>query len=333
MSNETTTTTLTSKIRSEEIAAAVVPAHTPNVVATNLVNYGSLLGVGADAHQTPVDSDLGAASGGTEGTAITANTAMTMGSAIAVTPTEGALVRSTITYDAIERAHPELAGMELDGIVHELSSEQLLALILPYAQRLSLMMREKLEDDLLNLTTSASNTVGTSGVDLSASTLIAAMYQHDVQNPKTSARALLMFPNQVRELREQLLSTGGGLGGSAWSQQADASFLNDRGEGGLNGLVGSALGIPVFQAAHDLRTISGGDVVGALLSIASTEQGRDLDGPAPEIGAWGMVERGGHRYGVDGDVAERAIIVVARHVYAVAEYDDGGIVGIVSDAP
>lgn len=334
MSNETTSTTVTSRIRSEHIGAVARKAHTPKSVVTPLVNYASLAGLPTLTYQHTPEADLGPASAGTEGTEITANTELTYDSAVTFTVTEGALVRSLITIQAMERQVPGLdtGGLSPFDILNSMDYDAQLALLASYGARQLGMAAEKLEDDLLNLATSFSNTVGGgAAVDLSISDIIAAMFQHEAQNPVAPGKALVLYPHQIRELRDEAGVTNGGFGGSVWTAQGDLSFFNDRADISRRGFAGTLLGIPVYQAAHDLRTESGNAAYGALMTIPSNEAARNMDDPSPEYGAWAMVEGNQPRWFIESSAPNRGVILVLQHEFITGELDDLGGVAIVSD--
>jgi hypothetical protein len=327
MANETTSTTYSTHSLSYILGENAVPANLPNMVVSRLANEVDIDGQPSNTFQVAVHSDLGAASGGTEGTAITSNTALSYASAIQGAVVEGALVRAVVTDNAVATKFPGLAGVS--DAMQTLPFEQKLAVLQPEVDRLAGMCMEKYEDDHCNLLGGFSNTAGASGSDLSTADIFSAIYTFDTLDASNQNRALVLTPNQVDELRRDLAVTSGGLGGSLWSAQIDASIF---GAGGIpaNGLIGSFMGIPVYQYSHSLRTTAnaGADVCGALLAIGSG----DPTVAGNPVGALMAVRKGGLKVRLEQSAAERGTIVVVSMEYVAVELKDAHGVSIITDA-
>jgi hypothetical protein len=291
-----------------------------------LANEVDIEGQPSNVFQVAVHADLGAATGGTEGTAITSNTALSYASAIQGTVVEGALVRAVVTDNAVATKFPGLAGVA--EAMQTLAFEQKLAVLQPEVNRLASMCFEKFEDDHCNLLAGFSNTAGQSGVDLSAADIFSAIYTYDTLDAVNQQRALVLTPNQVDELRRDLAVTGGGLGGALWNSQVQANIF---GANGIpeNGLIGAFMGIPVYQYSHSLRTISGGNVAGALMAIGSG----DPSMAGNPVGALMTVRKGNLKVRMEQSAAERGTILVVALEYVAVELKDGHGVSILTDAP
>ena len=328
MANETTSSTYSTHSLSYILGENAVPANLPSMVVSRLANEVDIDGQPSNTFQVAVHADLGAASGGTEGTAITSNTALSYVSAIQGAVVEGALVRAVVTDNAVATKFPGLAGVS--DAMQTLPFEQKLAVLQPEVDRLAAMCMEKYEDDHCNLLGGFSNTAGNTGVDLSAADIFSAIYTFDTLDASNQNRALVLTPNQVDELRRDLAISGGGLGGSLWSSQIDASIF---GAGGIpeNGLIGSFMGIPVYQYSHSLRTLenAGADVAGALLAIGSG----DPTVAGNPVGALMAVRKGGLKVRLEQSAAERGTIVVVSMEYVAVELKDAHGVSIITDAP
>lgn len=326
MANETTSTTYSTHSLSYILGENAVPANLPSLVVSRLANEVDIEGQPSNVFQVAVHADLGAASGGTEGTAISSNTALSYASAIQGTVVEGALVRAVVTDNAVATKFPGLAGVA--EAMQTLAFEQKLAVLQPEVNRLASMCFEKFEDDHCNLLAGFSNTAGQSGVDLSAADIFSAIYTYDTLDAVNQQRAFVLTPNQVDELRRDLAVTGGGLGGALWNTQVQANIF---GANGIpeNGLIGAFMGIPVYQYSHSLRTISGGNVAGALMAIGSG----DPSMAGNPVGALLTVRKGGLKVRMEQSAAERGTILVVGLEYVAVELKDEHGVSILTDAP
>jgi len=328
MANETTSTTYSTHSLSYILGENAVPANLPSMVVSRLANEVDIDGQPSNTFQVAVHSDLGAASSGTEGTAISANTALSYASAIQGAVVEGALVRAVVTDNAVASKFPGLAGVS--DAMQTLPFEQKLAVLQPEVDRLAAMCMEKYEDDHCNLLGGFSNTAGSTGVDLSTANIFSAIYTFDTLDASNQNRALVLTPNQVDELRRDLAVTSGGLGGSLWTSQIDTSIF---GAGGIpeNGLIGSFMGIPVYQYSHSLRTLvnTNADVAGALMAIGSG----DPTQAGNPVGALMSVRKGGLKVRLEQSAAERGTIVVVSMEYVAVELKDTHGVSIITDAP
>ena len=329
MANETTSSVYSTHSLSYILGENAVPANLPSMVVSRLANEVDIDGQPSNTFQVAVHADLPAATAGTEGTAITSNTALSYASAIQGAVVEGALVRAVVTDNAVASKFPGLAGVS--DAMQTLPFEQKLAVLQPEVDRLAAMCMEKYEDDHCNLLGGFSNTAGTSGTDLSTADIFSAIYTYDTLDASNQNRALVLTPNQVDELRRDLsIASGIGIGGSLWQSQIDASVFNGAGIP-ENGLIGSFMGIPVYQYSHSLRTLvnTNADVAGALLAIGSG----DPTVAGNPVGALMAVRKGGLKVRLEQSAAERGTIVVVSMEYVAVELKDGHGVSIITDAP
>lgn len=326
MANETTSTTVATNKLSYMLPSRVMPANAASIVAIQLFNDVDIAGQPTSTLQLPVLSDLAAAAAGTEGTAISTNTELGYGSAIQGTPVEGALIMSTITDRSIEVAFPGIGGAE--GLLMRGSFEQQMAAVMPQITRMAGACLEKKETDGLALVTGLSNSVGTSGVDLTLDDIFAAIYTYDTLEGVNGDNVWLLAPNQVDELRRAIALAGGGMGGSVWTN-LDSSFISARNLP-TNGLAGGLMGRPVYQYAHSLRVLSdtAANVNGALIARGV---GHPTEGG--QIGAFGFVRNGGLKVRLQYEAKERGIVAVVSLEYAAIELKDAHGVRIRSDAP
>lgn len=324
MANETTATTYSSRILSEILSASVIPAHTPKHVVMPLCAQDSIDGEPSLTKKYPKFSDIGKASAGTEGTDLSTNTTLSMGTAISVTPTEGALIKSTVTTRAARRKYPGASG---DGLYEALRTGNM-ASVVGYlrdeATRLMLACMETAEFDCAALLGSLSTSVGTTGTVNTVANMINAIYQLEILDPWHDQRAFVLTPQQLKDLRLELGSTGGGLGGSVWTNVGDTSFFNESNDVSRNGAKGAFLGIPVYQYAKNVRTTinSGADEPGALISVSND----------PVQSTFVFCEGEPFRFDVQVDASLRAVELVAVYEYAAAEIDDSSGILITSVA-
>lgn len=325
MANETTSTTYSTRTLSYVLGEEALPPNLADIVATALCNDDDIDGAPSHVKQYAVMNDLNAATGGTEGTQITTNTALSMASAIQATVVEGALVRSVVTDRALSVKFPGFPGIEalIDG--GDLAAQR--RALQEEVNRLAQMCVEKMEADVVALVTGLSTSVGTSGVDFSVADAFTAVFTYDTLEPVTRQAAWLLCPTQVDDLRRDLAVAGGGLGGSVWFSQADASFLQTN-QLPKNGFIGTFLGRPIYQYAHSLRVLSdtNANVNGALMAIG---RGTPETG---QLGAFCITRKGGLKVRIDKSAADRGAILVVSLEFVAFEIRDSHGVRIRTDA-
>lgn len=325
MANETTSTTNATRQLSYVLGRRALPPNKADIVAAFLCNDDDIAGQPSFVKQYAVESDLAAASAGTEGTAISTNVSLGYGSAIQGTVVEGALIRATVTDRSTKVAFPGMTGVE--DVMQRGTFEQKAQLLQPQINRLSGACWEKLEADVTALVTGLSNSVGTSGVDFSVADAFTAIFTYDTLEAVTRECAWLLTSVQMDDLRRDLAIVGGGLGGGVWFQAADVEFLKAR-ELPHNGFMGTFMGRPIYQYSHSLRVLSdsSANVNGALLAIG---RGTPEDG---QLGAFGIVRSGGLIVRLEESAAERGVICVVSLEYVAIEVRDGHGVRIKTDA-
>lgn len=327
MANETTTTSWSANMLSESLAAPL-RAHTADkLVVYNLFNQDNIDGEPSLSRDYPVETDLGPAAGVAEGTDITANTEMAYGTTVTITPTEGAVDKATLNTRAIRRQMPGFPGGNVHDALRTLDLATVTGILSKVSRRQLAMVREKLEDDCANLLGTLTNTVGSTGVDLSIADLIGAQYLLRTLNPHHEDWAYVLTPNQLKEAQ---LAFGGASGTAAavWFQQGDTSFFNHMPDASRNGYKGTIMGIPMYVYTHDLRTLvnTSADVAGGLICVGKGT-------PDDQPGAFAYVEGDPMRFDLDRDGSFRQTELIAIQEYAVGLIDDNQGVGIFTDAP
>jgi hypothetical protein len=287
MASETTSSTYASQFLANLVGEIVMGANRPKLVVSGLVNEDDINGQQANVIKYPLYADLTKASAGTEGTEITANTALSMGTAVSVTVIENALIRSLVTDRAVELAY----GMaSVEQLMQEGSLAQKTAIFGPELERLGFACLETGETDLTALLASATGSVGTTTTPLTVTNLLTAQHTLKVQEPVNENWAYVLTPKQMHQAKLEVGVTGGGLGGAVWSGAADASFFNHNPDMPRNGFRGSFMGIPIYeQSTSTVATANGAaDGVGALMCVGSGKPG-----PASSTGFLGQTRRGG----------------------------------------
>lgn len=335
MANETTRTSQTALVATERLMVGAIEANLPSYPVHRLLAWDSIDGFGADKKNYPVESDLGAASGGTEGTDLTANTEIGMGATKSVTTSEGVAIKSVITEKLVRK---RAGGLGYSTVMQLFASEDMAALervLAPEVRRMTAMALQKIEADCIAVLDDPSNSVGTSGSDISMLNLMQAIYQGDVQQMHlpASERGFILTPNQIHELNVEALSTGGGVGGALWSTgAADYDIFNaPAGSFVTDGLRGSFAGYRVYQYDHELRgTANGGaDVVGFFGCLGSADRSPDSYGGKVPYGVLLWDQPLAFRFQYNASL--RAMEIVPTAEYAASELVDNNGVKIVTD--
>jgi hypothetical protein len=252
MANEYTPTVNASAQLAAAVSSVFAPPNKADIVLAPLCMSVDATGFPSLVVKIPQPTDMTAASAATYGTALSSNDALGFDTAASMTIVEAAATRGIILDTSVSIQLPGMGSV--DQLMQEGSLQQKVAILGPELNRLMGANLEKFEADHCALTTSPSNSVGTSGVALSVADLFSARYTYDTLEPITRERALFLWPVQVRDLITDLATNGGGLGGSVWTQ-LDVSVIQQA-QLPVNGYQGSFLGIPVYQGSHSLRTLS-----------------------------------------------------------------------------
>lgn len=267
MANEYTPTVNASAQLAAAVSAQFAPPNKASLVLMNLVNSIDASGLPSLTVKIPNPSDMTAATSATYGTALATNASLGFDTASSISITEGAAQRGIVLDTSVS---VQLPGMgSVDEVMQTGSLAQKVAILGPEINRLVAACLEKFEADHCALTTSPSNSVGTTGTALTIDTILSAFYTFDTLEPINPNAGLFLWPVQLRDLTRDALSTGGGLGGTIWNQ-ADASFVQG-GQFPANGFKGSILRRPVYQGSHSLRTLinTNADVAGMMFAIGS----------------------------------------------------------------
>lgn len=323
-----TTTVFDSQILTEALGAFALPSASPKVVLANHINSESIDGMATKTKQYAVDADIGAAAAVAEGSAIS-NTTPTKGTAVTISPAENAAIRFDFTDQALRRKMPGLTAQQVLAVIESGDVIRFAQMAGPEASRMVKAGQEKVEDDVANLITSGTNTVGSTGVDLLFSVALDAIYTQKTLEADNEDLIFGFTPNQLRELRADLAGTNGAA--SVFNSQADLAMFNVREDVNKNGFAATLLGVPVYEYSHSLRTTlnAGADVGGVLMCRG--EGAPDTAGA--KVGALALVEGAPPLWRLDYTANTRTAELIYTLDYAVGMIDDNRWTIIVSDAP
>lgn len=265
MANEYTPTVNATAQLAAAVSSAFAPPNKADIVLSPLCSSIDASGFPSLVIKIPNPSDMTAASSATYGTALSSNDDLAFGTASSMTIVEGAAARGIILDTSVSIQLPGMGSV--DQLMQEGSLQQRVAVLGPEINRLAAACIEKFEADHCALTTSPSNSVGTTLTALTVEDLFSAIYTFDTLESPTRETAFLLWPVQVRDLATNLAVAGGGLGGAVWGN-LDTSVLSAQALP-ANGAKGSFLGRPVYQGSHSLRTLSdtNGNVNGMLFAV------------------------------------------------------------------
>lgn len=337
MANETTTTTWAARIATEILARIAIAAHLPLTTLLRMVHTdNSLDGANSGAKDYTVRADLGQGSGGTEGTDLTANTAISMGSSVTATPTEIYADRAIITLINIQRAFGLTSGA-VDALVENGSREQWMDLLREDVNALVARGIEEAESLMLAELGNVSGSVGSTGVDISVTNLLEAIYTNNTQQPlrPRNERRFLLTMNQVHEINVAALTGSGGVNG-VWNNQAQIDLFNNNPmfEQGPS-IEGAVLKYPVHVYDEELNVTAnmGADVVGAFGAFGIPGVAPDDPRLGGRCGAMVFAEQQPLTVRFDKDISMRGMEVVANWYADPALIDDAGLTAIITDAP
>lgn len=332
MANETTASTLSAMARTEVIALEAIKAHLPKMVFSSKFHKDSISGLNTDRKRYWKHGDLGAASAGTEGTALSSNVALSLGTSITPVPTEGVAILSQVTENAASIA----LGVPFEQVQRmfvDADSSALVGMLEPIIHEHIPMGMQRMEGDALALLTNLSTSVGATTVDCSIANLLAAQYQYRVNQAlrPISEAEYVLCENQANEVNVEALSTSGGVGGSIWMNQANYNMANSTNDMGA-GYIGTFLGYKVSTYDLELKVLANGtdDVLGCFGA---------LGGPLPpdrmggRPGAFVYLEKAPLMTRVHANLTLRAVDVVTTAHYIMAELVDLNAVKILTDAP
>ncbi|MEK6792050.1 MAG: phage major capsid protein [Deltaproteobacteria bacterium] len=107
----------------------------------------------------------------------------------------------------------------------------------PFAEELGKALANKIDTDLLNAVSSFTNSVGTSGANLTEANFLSAIYTLELGNAK-GPFVVVLHPYQVNNLRSAIAATTGAVWGGASAPASDI------------GALGSLYGVDIVQSTN-----------------------------------------------------------------------------------
>lgn len=326
----TTTTVAANVIQNEVLREALNPLGPKNVYLP-FCSMDNIDGEPSLSVEYPKKSDLGPAAAGTEGVDFTSTTTLGYGTTVTVTPTEAAVARADITTRAARRKAP---GETMQAFATRIMAGDftgLLGLLEEEVGRLSPMLQEKAEVDVEAALDDFTDSVGSTGVDITFANLVDAIALLEGNEPEHENFAWF-WDKEITRIIRTLLTSGANnaLSAAFGGGQADAGIINFAQDNSRSGFKGSFLGIPVYQMSPSTNPLpnAGADVAGALVAW-----GNGRPGVGAQNGATVFVEGHAPVVLVDVDPSSRTIEMIALWEYGVAELRDEHGVTLICDAP
>lgn len=335
MANETTSTSQAALIATEVLMQGAIQANLPRLVVMNQLHWDDISAEGSGTVNYPVEADPGSASGGTEGTALTTNTEIGMGTTVQVSPTEGAVFRAMITETVVKR---RLGGMPYNDVIDVFQSNDvnmLQALLAPDIRRGTVAMLNKIETDCIALVDDASAVVGDGAAnDAKILDLFSATFQMLINQPlrPPSEWKFILCPHQIHEVNLDAAVTNGGIGGAVWNMQANYGLAGRPTDALMStGQFGSFLNYPVFAYDHELRLEATNAAKGCFIAGGSPEQNPRDPALAGRVGYGVLVWEAPLRFRFQYQAASRAMEIIGSTRYGAKELVDKNGVTISTD--
>lgn len=333
MANETTSATQAALIATEVIASSAIEAHKPRNVLMQLCASDSNDGTGSNQKRYPKFSDLGVASGGSEGVDLTPTVALGMGTSVNVSPTEAIAEMALVTDDTVMR---RLGGTPFQTVraVFESGNKQAIAqLLAPDIRRLVAMGMQKLEADACALLSGISTSVGADNTDLGILAMLQAVWQMKKNQPlrPPSEWGFVLPDAAVHHLNVEAYATSGGLAGNLWGSGGAQFTLGNRPQDTFveNGLVGGFLQYPVYELDNEQKVVSGNNVLGAMACLSSLARSYNSYAGRPPWAVY--LERHFINFAFQADESLRSMEIIMNARYAFAELVDLNAVSILAD--
>jgi hypothetical protein len=274
----------------------------------SLVNHPSILqlrslnGTGSTTIQVPV------VSWGADAMGAVAENASTSNTALATTNVNVTIARQALQRQISDLAQLTASGIPLDVTIDGLASDMIAA----YSKRVSQM--------LCALSSGFSNSVGSTGVDLSVSTFYSAIFRLQLVANDGMFTAVL-HPQQINDLVSSLRSeTGPGQYLAATQDQVNAKGPGYR---------GSLFGVDLFGSTNVPTANAGADYLGMMFSPGALAVATGT--AAPIVGSTTVVPQSPIVVEFERSAASALTTIVGNAYVGVAEIDDARGVGILSD--
>jgi hypothetical protein len=316
MASETTTTTLDDLTNATLVEPVVILALTERPGLYRFCREFNLIGKATLAAKIPtetswwgspaddgagVDTELN----GTEATALS-NTAVSTGS-VTCTPTEYGVAHA-LTDNVQEDSVPV-------DVINQLTMRMMFAMALAW------------EDDYLALLASLSNTVGSTGVDLTAAQMIAAQQGLRTRGVVADSLAYILDNQQVSDIEGVLIAASTSVATFALAADRLIGYAPSMDNGmGASRQVMTFRGLPVYATGLTDTANAAADVVGACLTPSTGFN--DSSGSTTHGMAWKRLPR----YETQRQAKLRATDMVMTSRLGFVELQDGSGTAIITDA-
>lgn len=272
MADPTTLSSANAHVATEKLSEPVIQASMPRIGALmGQVHFDtSMDGARSRTRKASKNTDLGAASGGTEATDPSPNPTVELSHD---TPVSGSVTTGVLETALISEEEIKTTLGLTDSQVRPFFSangtaftlEQMEALLADKVQRLYPMGLQKIAADGYVLFASVAGSVGSASVATTIENLIEAIFANRRQQPlrPSSERVFMLGQTQLERLTKEALVTNGGIGGSLWGNQARFSALNKPGDRyEADGYVNDFLDYPILEIDEEMVPTSGGADIG-----------------------------------------------------------------------
>lgn len=329
MANETLRTNQAALIHTEIIAQQSIEDIAEELVVSQFVHHDSMDGAAAPKKDYPVESSLGVSAAGTEGTTISTNQVVGMGTTIAVTPAEGVLDAFVFSEMLVME---RLGGASSVSVVDAFASEDralLEALLRPDIPRIVQKGMRKIEADIRALLATATSSVGGVAETMTLDLFLGMVYKlrglHPLRGP--SEWVAVLNNKQLEELDRDMLTTGGGKGAALFSQQAQ--YTAGRPENADRGYWKHVLDYPVYGLQQNDRILAETDAEDDTLVGAFLVRGRE-DAPTSRPGWAVYAERQGLTHRFNHDIRLRGMELVQNAIYSQAILSQKNLVKVLT---
>lgn len=216
--------------------------------------------------------------------------------------------RSALRYDLTDLANFTGLGMDIDPF--------------SIAAKMSLSAEARINEIVTNTFSAATNSVGTSGVDMSVDDFFDAMFQLQLENNDGDFVSVL-HPRQLSDLQDSLRAESNN---AMAFNPATAEMMKIKGQG----YAGTLMGVDIFKSSYVEE--STGNKIGAMMSAGAVAYA--IGTPRPLAGAGAEIRPAGTPVVVAFQRDEsKGLTEIIGHLYCGASItEDARIVKIVTDA-
>lgn len=253
---------------------ALQPLYSRSNVVQQLMNRSNIDGQPSTVRKIPKRTAFGLPASDTEGATVSTFESLAYATTISLTPS-GYVLAVQLTMKAIRRRLP---GATYEQVMQAINSGTIegLAIIRDVVVSLQDSFSRRVETSAAALFSSASESAGTTTVNLSIATCLDAMVKLYDNVPEHDNLAFVFDAVGMGDLRSGLTSgSGSSLAALLGGNQADLSLFNAVPDLSRTGFRNSLFGVAVFEAdKNNMATANAAaDRVGALLCVGAGETG------------------------------------------------------------